>query len=164
MTPVALSAYSVALSLHIMAVVAAFGLPLAYPLLIPYVRRAHPRAMPGLHDVQHRLNLLLTGPGTVLVLVLGAYMATRRDHWREVWVMVPLAIIAVIAVLGGWIVPATARLAALARTDVEAAGSGGAVAWGAEYARLYRSYMAVEVLLGMLVLTAVFFMAAKPFA
>lgn len=162
--PTAVTTYGVVLALHVMAVLAAYGLPLAYPLLLPYVRRHHPRAMPGLHDVQHRLNLLLTGPGTVLVLLLGAYMATRGDHWREPWVMVPLAIIVVIAVLGGWIVRATARLAALARTDVEAAGSGAAVAWGAEYARLYRSYMAVEVLLGVLVLTAVFFMAAKPFA
>jgi hypothetical protein len=52
------------------------------------------------------------------------------------------------------VVPSTARLSELARTDLD----------GAEYARVYRRYMAAEVLLGVLVLVAVFFMAAKPFA
>ena len=59
----ALSSYLVVKALHIMAVISAYGLPLAYPMMLPYVRRRHPRAMPGLHDVQHRLTKLLTGPG-----------------------------------------------------------------------------------------------------
>jgi hypothetical protein len=55
---------------------------------------------------------------------------------------------------GGVVVPATARLSELAREDLG----------GTEYARVYRRYMAAEVLLGVLVLVAIFFMAAKPFA
>ena len=62
------------------------------------------------------------------------------------------------------IVPSTKRLAELARVDVDAAGPGGAVAWSADYTRVYARYMAAEVLLGVLVLVAVFFMVAKPFA
>ena len=61
--PLALESYSVVMAFHIMAVFLAYGLPAAYPLLIPYVRRRHPEAMPGVHDVQHRLNRVLTGPG-----------------------------------------------------------------------------------------------------
>ena len=161
---VALSSYRVVEALHVMAVVAAFGLPLAYPLLLPYVRRNHPRSMPGLHDAQHRLNQRLTAPGTVLILVFGAYMASKGGHWDEPWVVVPLAILLVIGALGGgYVVPASRRMAELARADVAAAGSGD-VAWGGEYERVYRRYMAVELLLGALVLTAIFFMAAKPFA
>jgi hypothetical protein len=38
------------------------------------------------------------------------------------------------------------------------------VAWSAEYDRVYVRYMAAELLLGALVLVAIFFMAAKPFA
>jgi hypothetical protein len=67
-------------------------------------------------------------------------------------------------VLGGWIVSATGRLAELASGDVEASPSGGEVAWGPDYEALYRRYMAVEIFLGALVLTAIFFMTAKPFA
>jgi hypothetical protein len=158
------TSYLVVQSLHVMAVVAAYGLPLAYPLLIPYVRRAHPRSMPGLHDVQYRLNVWLTGPGTAIILAAGVYMASKQDLWGETWVTVPVAIIAVIVVVGGGvIVPSTKRLSQLARADVDAAGAAGTVAWSADYARVYARYMAAEVLLGVLVLVAVFFMVAKPF-
>jgi uncharacterized membrane protein len=152
------TAYSVVLALHIMAVLAAFGLPLAYPLLMPYVRRRHPAAMPGLHDVQHLLNVRLTGPGTVLILAFGIYLASRGHHWGELWVTVPLALLVVIGALGGAaVVPASRRMAELARADLAAGGG-----WSEAYERVYRRYMAVEVLLGFCVLLAVFFMAAKP--
>jgi hypothetical protein len=158
-----MSAYTVVLSFHIMAVLAAYGLPLAYPLLVPYLRRHHPRAMPGFHDVQHRLDVRLTGPGTVLILIFGVYLASRAHAWGKVWVDVPIAIIATIAILGGWIVRATARLATIAHDDVRA-NAGQDIVWSDDYLRLYRRYMQVETFLGALVLIAVFFMAAKPFA
>lgn len=153
--PPALVAYDAVKALHIMAVVAAYGLPLAYPFFLPYVRRRHPEALAGVHDTQHRLNQRITGPGTALILVFGAYMASKHHLWGEAWVIVPLSILVVIGALGGAVVvPATARLSELARQDLG----------GAEYARVYRRYMAAEVLLGVLVLVAIFFMAAKPFA
>jgi hypothetical protein len=159
----AVTSYLSVQALHIMAVVAAYGLPMAYPMLLPYLRRKHPRAMPGMHDVQHRLNVRLTGPGTVLILLFGSYMASKHHLWGELWVIVPLSILAVIAVLGGgFVVPVSRKMANLARADVDAAGSGGAVTWSAEYDRTFGRYMAAEVLLGVLVLVAVFFMAAKP--
>jgi uncharacterized membrane protein len=162
----AVTSYLVVQSLHVMAVVAAYGLPMAYPMLLPYLRRKHPRSMPGVHDVQHRLNIRLTGPGTVLILAFGIYMASKHHLWGETWVAVPVAILAVIAVVGGAvIVPASRRMAELSRTDVEAASAGGqAVSWSAEYDRVYGRYMVAEVFLGLLVLVAIFFMAAKPFA
>ena len=132
--------------------------------MLPYLRRRHPRAMPGVHDVQHRLNIVLTGPGTVLVLALGLYMAGRHHLFGEVWVQVPIAIIAAIGVIGGWVVGACRRMAELAAADVAAAGPDGPVAWSDAYEALYARYARVEVLLGALVLVAVFFMAAKPFA
>jgi hypothetical protein len=147
-----------------MAVVAAYGLPMAYPMLLPYVRRRHPRAMPGLHEVQYRLNQRLTGPGTVIVLVAGVYMASKHDLWGETWVAVPVAIMAVIVVLGGaFVVPSTRRMAELSRADVESAPEG-AISWSAAYGRAYSRYMAAEILLAVLVLVAIFFMTAKPFA
>jgi hypothetical protein len=159
----AVTGYLVVQSVHIMAVVAAYGLPLAYPLLIPYVRRNHPRSMPGVHDVQYRLNVWLTGPGTALILAAGIYMASKHHLWDETWVAVPVAIIAIIIVVGGGvIVPATRRMAELSRADVDAAAGAGAIAWSSEYKRVYARYMTAEVLLGVLVLTAIFFMTAKP--
>jgi hypothetical protein len=160
----AVTGYLVVQSVHIMAVVAAYGLPMAYPMLIPYLRRKHPRSLPGVHDVQYRLNIRLTGPGTVLILAAGIYMATKHHLWDKTWVAVPVAIIAIIAVVGGAvIVPATRRMATLSRADVDAAAGGStAISWSSEYNRVYGRYMAAEVFLAVLVLLAIFFMAAKP--
>lgn len=141
-----------------MAVLAAYGLPLSAPVLLPYLRRRYPAAMPGFHDVQHWMNQRITGPGTVLLLAFGIYLASKGDHWGETFVSVGLGVIAVIAVVGGGIVvPATRRMAELARADIEAGGG-----WSEAYERVYRRYMAAEIALGLLVLLAVFFMAAKP--
>lgn len=157
-----MDATSVLIALHVIAVLAAYGLPLAYPLLLPYLRRRHPEAMPGVHDVQHRLNLLLTGPGTALVLGLGIWTASREDAMAEPFVHVGFAAIAVIAIAGGWIVGASRRMAELARADVAAAGPGGPVAWSAEYDALWRRYERVEILLGLVVVATVFVMVVKP--
>jgi uncharacterized membrane protein len=94
----------------------------------------------------------------VLILAFGIYLATRGHHWGELWVTVPLVLLVVIGALGGAVVvPASRRMAELARTDVAAGGG-----WSAAYEREYRRYMTVEVLLAFCVLLAVFFMAAKP--
>jgi hypothetical protein len=159
----AVTGYLVVQAVHVMAVVAAYGLPLAYPLLLPYLRRRHPSSMPGVHDVQYRLNVWLTGPGTAIILAAGIYMASKHHLWDQTWVSVPVAIIAVIILVGGGvIVPSSRRMATLARADVDAAGTAGAIAWSSEYNRVWARYMAAEVLLGLLVLVAVFFMVAKP--
>jgi hypothetical protein len=146
------STYSVVVALHIIAVVAAYGLPLTAPLLVPYVRRHHPAALPGVHAAQLRLNNLVTGPGTVLALALGLYLAGKGDHWDEPFVGVGLGAIAIIAVVGGGvIVPALKRLTVLDPVS-------------SQYGAVYRRYMTAESLLGAVVLLTIFAMAAKPFA
>jgi uncharacterized membrane protein len=160
----AVALYDVVKALHILAVVGAFGLPLAYPLLVPYARRSHPTAMPAVHDIQHRLNNYLTAPGTVLILLFGAYMASDRDLWGETWVTIPLVILVAIAGIGGAIVvPATKRLAELARRDLtRAEAPGDTVTFSDEYERELRRYLQFETLLGALVIVAVVFMTTKP--
>jgi uncharacterized membrane protein len=152
--------YSAIKAFHIMAAFAAYGLPFAYPFLLPYLHRHHPRALPGVHDIQHRLNKLLTGPGTVLLFIFGAYMASKHQLWGETWVAVPIAILAVIVVAGGLIVRWTGELATLSAADI----STGSTTFSPEYSATYRRYMATETMLGLLVLVAIFFMTAKPFS
>ncbi len=162
----ALAVYDVALAVHIMAVVAAFGLPLAYPLLVPYARASHPRAMPAIHDIQHRYNNRITAIGTVVVLLVGLYLASDIDAFGEVWVIVPVLILFIIAGVGGAIVtPATRKLAELAKRDVaRAEAPGDTFTFSEEYDAVYARYLTAERFLGVLVLVAIFFMAAKPFA
>jgi hypothetical protein len=143
------SAYSVILAVHIMGVVLAYGLTLTYPVLIPYVRRHNPEALRGVHTVQHLLNQRLTGPGTAVVLAAGIYLATDSHQWDEPFVGVGLVSIVLIGAIGGAIItPAAKRMIELAGTP--------------EYEPIYRRYMRAEVFLGLVVLVAIFFMAAKP--
>jgi uncharacterized membrane protein len=162
-TVLAVDAYSVALAAHIMAVVAGFGLPMGYPLLVPYVKRTNPSAMPAVHDVQLRLNRTVTAPALVIIFILGGYMANDADVFGEIWVIVPLLLLVVIGGVGGAVInPTLMKLIPQARADVDAAGSNPAVTFSADYEALYAKYLRAEQLLGVLVLVAIFFMAAKP--
>jgi uncharacterized membrane protein len=158
---IAIATYDVVVALHIIAVLAAYGLPLAYPLLLPWLRGHHPRAMPGVHAVQRRLQFLLSGPGTALVLAFGVYLAADAEVMDEPWVHVGMGAILIIALAGGWLLGATRRMAELSAADVERAGPTGPVDWSNEYEQVYRRYMLVEVLLGLLVAVTVFAMATK---
>jgi len=158
----AITTYTVVKSLHIMAVIGAYGLPMAYPLLLPFLRRRHPRAMPGAHDVQHHLNRVLTGPGTVLILGFGIYLASKQHLWHEFFVQFGLGAILAIGAIGGWVVQASKRMAELSAADVAATPEGSDPAWGVAYEALYRRYARVELLLALVVLATVFVMTTKP--
>jgi hypothetical protein len=146
------STYSVVVALHIIAAFAAYGLPAAYPLVLPYLRRRHPEALAGVHAIQYRLNVVLTGPFTVLLFGAGVYLASKRDLWGEPFVAVGLVAIVIIGVVGGAvIVPATKALAGLDPAS-------------AEYDRTFRGYLYAEIFLALVVLAAIFAMAAKPFS
>lgn len=157
-----MTAYEFFIAVHVIAVLVAYGLPLAYPLMLPWLRTHHPRSMPGVHAVQHRLNKLLTGPGTLLVLGAGIYLASKADAWDEAYVGAGFLAVIFIGMVGGWVVGTTDKLSELAAADVAAAGPDGPVAWSAEHEALYRRYARVEQLLGLVVVATVFVMAVKP--
>ena len=145
-----MSTYSVVLAVHIIAAFAAYGLPAAYPLILPYLKTHHPDALPGVHAIQYRLNLGLTGPFTILLFAAGVYLATTHHRWGETFTTVGLIAIAIIAVLGGAIiVPSTKRLATLTPNTPD-------------YDAVYRRYLTAEIILAAVVILTIFAMAAKP--
>jgi uncharacterized membrane protein len=154
---VAITFYSVVLSVHIMAVVVAFGFSFAYPVLLPWARRNHPQAMPVIHQMSDRLGKLMMSPALVVVLLAGVYLASDADAWSEVWVSVPLVILLIIGGLWGmFFAPNERRLAELARRD---AGGGGELS--AEYDDLFRRVALAGYAVCALVLIAIFFMTTK---
>ena len=156
--------YDVVVALHVMAIVIAFGVTFAYPLMYPYTQSRHPRALPALHDTQSRVGKFLITPAATVALLLGAYLASDRDYWGEVWVIVPLIILLLLLGLGGaFFGPQEERAAELARRDVAASGEG-EVVLSDEYNAVSRRVAMVGGLANVLILTAVFFMVAKPFA
>jgi uncharacterized membrane protein len=154
----AITFYSVVLSVHVMAVVIAFGTTFAYPAFMPWARRTHPQAMPVIHELSGRLGRLVMTPAMVVVLICGIYLASDADVWSEAWVTVPLVILIVIGALGGmFFSPNERRLGELARRDLAGGGT-----LGSEYDALFRRVAAVGLTTAALVLIAIFFMAAKP--
>lgn len=152
--------YDVVVAAHVMAVVAAFGVTFAYPVILPWFAATHPSAMPAVHEMQVRVGRLVITPFATLALLTGFYLALDRDVLSEVWVSVPMLILIVLLGLGGaFFTPREKQLAAIARRDLDAGGT-----LSEEYAARARTVGAVGALTSALVLIAIFFMVAKPFA
>jgi uncharacterized membrane protein len=144
--------YSVMLAVHIAAVVVTFGGIFLYPVIVPWVRATHPEALAAVHAGQARVSRMVIGPGMVVVLIAGIYLASKADVWSESWVSIPLAILLIVGGIGGAIIaPGERRLSELAER-------GG----GAEYDALAGRVFTMQVAAMVLVLVAVFFMTVKP--
>ena len=155
--------YDVVLSIHIMAVVVAFGVTFAYPILGVYVTREHPRMLPALHAAQERIGRFLITPAATVALIAGFYLASDRDYMGKVWVVVPLVILIALLGLGGaFFGPNEKRAGGLAARDVAAAGPDGPVTLSPEYNAVAARIAKVGALASVLILVAIFFMAAKP--
>lgn len=160
--PPAILFYDVVVWVHVTAIVLAFGVTFAYPILIPYFQSQHPRAVPALHEAQALIGRRLITPAATVALLAGAYLATDREYWDEVWVTVPLLILLLLlGMAGAFFTPNERRAAELASRDVEAAGAGQPT-WSAEYQALGKKVAGVGALASLLVLVALFFMITKP--
>ena len=150
-----ISAYGAVLAVHVIAVLAAYGAPVTYPILLPYLRRHHPEALAGVHETQFMLNTRVAPPASVAIVAAGTYLAFDGDLWSRPWLVAGIVLFALISLVGLIVVvPSTRRLAELAR---------GGVATADEYDVVYRRYLRVEATLGVLVVAAIVLMAAKPF-
>ena len=158
--PVATSFYAVIVAVHVMAVVIAFGVTFAYPVIFAVGARTDPRALPLLHRIEYTIERWLINPGLLLVVVAGIYLASDRHLWSEFFVQWGLGASVVIGALSGAVmIPSSKRAELLAR---EAAAGPGPVAMGDDYRALARRLTVVGALLSLLVLVTILFMVIKP--
>lgn len=151
--------YDAVLTVHILAVVVAFGVVFSYPVLDAGFRRAVPGNLAALHQLHLVLGRRVISPAMVVVLLAGVYLALQ-DPWSlgDPWISATLAILFVLfGLTGGVLTPADRRLAQLAQRD---ASSGSAPS--AEYERERRRTDAFGGLALLLVIVAIFLMVAKP--
>ena len=140
----------VMVTLHVLAIVVAFGGAVTYPLWFAMVRRGTAEQRAFFHRAQARLGMLVIVPGMVVLFATGAYLASDFDVWSEGWVIVPLVLLVVIAALGiGFLGPSEDRLSTFA-----------AEGRGEEYEALFRRVRAVTIGLIVLVVAATFLMVA----
>ena len=157
----AVSVYQFVLALHIAAVVVAFGVTFAYPVIFAVVSRQDPRALGALHRAELVVGQRLIMPGLGIVVVAGIYLASKLEVWSSFYVQWGLGAAIVLGALGGvFFTPTERRLAELADRDVAAAGSA-EVALSAEYEALSRRLATVGALSSLLVLVTIYLMVTQ---
>jgi hypothetical protein len=155
-----------------MAVVVAFGVTFAYPIMFAVGARRDPRSLPLLHRVEYTIERTLINPGLLLVLLAGIYLASKGHQWSEFFVQWGLGAVVVIgALVGAVMIPTARRAEQIAARDL-AASPGGAPAPGGtsdgatitmseEYRALVRRLSIAGTGLSLLVLVTILFMALK---
>jgi hypothetical protein len=171
LTAIAASLFEVVLAIHIMAVVVAFGVTFAYPIMFAVAARHDPRALPLMHRVEYTIERTLINPGLLLVILAGIYLASKGHFWSDFFVQWGLGAAIVIGALVGAVMIPTAKRAELAAArDVAAAGDAAAAGTGTaagageivmsdEYRALVKRLTVVGSGLSGLVLVTILFMA-----
>jgi hypothetical protein len=160
LTDPAASLYEFVLAVHIMAVVVAFGVTFAYPIMFAVGARHDPRSLPLLHRIEYTVERYLINPGLLLVVIAGIYLASKGHFWSYFFVQWGLGAVVVIgALIGSVMIPTAKRAELIAARDVAGAGDSAQVQMSDEYRALVRRLSSVGTLLSLLVLVTVLFMA-----
>ena len=153
------TAYEVGVFVHVLAVVVGIGPTYAYPVVLAWVERFAPQAVPATYAALRRCDRLLVTPGLTIVLLAGLYAVSEaKIKVSESWVS--LGIVTVLVLLGmthAYFKPRWDRGIELAERDLEA---------GDELSDEFRANSKQMAIAGMamslLVIVTIFFMVVKP--
>ena len=155
---IAATFYDFVLAIHILAVVVAFGVVFAYPVIDTQIKRSKVVDLAALHRLHLVLASRVITPAMVVVLVAGLYLALDRWSLGDPWIGATFAILFVLfGLVGGVLTPADKRLAELAARD---ATSGGGPS--ADYVAQARKADIFGSLALLLVVVAIVLMTVKP--
>jgi uncharacterized membrane protein len=153
--------YKLALFLHILAVVLAFGPTFGYALFFS-VAPQYPRATPAILAGVQRCDRYLVNPGMIVLLLAGLYLLIASDDaWSAGDVFVSVGFLAIVVLFGlqhGYFQPQTRKAKELAERDLKAGDT-----LSPEFEALSQQIGKVGSLAGLVVVVTVFFMTYKPF-
>lgn len=153
-----ITAYSIGVFIHIMAVVLAFGPTFAYGIVFS-VMPDHPRAAPALFDAIRKVDRYLVDPGMIVVLLAGIYLMAE-GNWDGSEAFIAVGFIAIVALFGlqhAFFRPQGRKAQDLAERDLAAGDS-----FSSEFEEISRRLGMVGPIAGLIVVVAVFFMTVKP--
>ncbi len=152
--------YKIALFLHVVAVVLAFGPTFGYAFFFS-VAPQYPRATPAILAGVQRVDRYLVNPGMVILLLAGiGLLSASGGTWDGSDAFVVVGFIAIIALFGlqhGFFQPQVRKAKALAERDLEVGDT-----LSPEFEALGKRIGQVGTLAGVIVIVTIFFMTYKP--
>lgn len=153
--------YKIALFLHILAVVLAFGPTFGYAVFFS-VAPQYPRAVPAILTGIQRCDRYLVQPGMIVLLLAGIYLLIASDSaWDGSDAFVTVGFIAIIALFGlqhAVFRPQTAKAKELAERDLQKGEQ-----FSPEFEAISERLSNVGKVAGLIVVVTIFFMSYKPF-
>jgi hypothetical protein len=153
--------YKIALFLHILAVVLAFGPTFGYAVFFSTAPQ-YPRAVPAILTGVQRCDRYLVQPGMIILLLAGIYLLIASDDaWSGSDAFITVGFIAIIALFGlqhAFFRPQTAKAKELAERDL---GKGDELS--PEFNEISERLSNVGKIAGLIVVVTIFFMSYKPF-
>ncbi|HET7444769.1 MAG TPA: DUF2269 family protein [Solirubrobacterales bacterium] len=155
------SGYKIALFLHILAVVLAFGPTFGYGLFFS-VAPQYPRAVPAILAGVQRCDRYLVNPGMIILLLAGIYLMAASDSvWDGSDAFIVVGFIAIIGLFGlqhAFFQPQVRKAKEIVERDLESGDT-----LSPEFEALSQRIGQVGTLAGLTVVVTVFFMTYKPF-
>lgn len=156
--------YDVVVFVHITAMVLAFGPPFAYSVFQAVAEQTDPRALPAVGRAIHTWDRIAVW---ILLVLLGAGLYLTIDRWSFADFFVSWGLAAVVllgGLVGGYFMPKTKQLIAIAERDLEASSrEGGEPHLSKEFSSLSRQVGRVGSAAGLLVVLTIYVMVVKPF-
>jgi uncharacterized membrane protein len=152
--------YKIALFLHILAVVLAFGPTFGYAFFFS-VSPQYPRATPAILAGVQKVDKYLVNPGIVVLLLAGIYLLADEPVWETSDAFISVGFVAIIVLFGlqhAFFQPEVREAKALAERDLKAGDT-----LSDEFVALGDRIGKVGTLAGVIVVVTIFFMAYKPF-
>jgi hypothetical protein len=153
------TAYNVGLFVHVLAVVVGIGATYAYPVVLAWVERFSPQAVPGVYAALRRVDRIIVTPGLIIVLLAGFYLLSEGEiRVAESWVSLGIAtVIILLGMTHAFFKPRWDRGIELAERDLQAGGE-----LSEEFRANSRQMAIAGMLMSLLVVVTIFFMIVKP--
>jgi hypothetical protein len=151
--------YKIALFLHVLAVVLAFGPTFGYALFFS-VAPQHPRATPAILAGVQKCDKYLVGPGMLVIIIAAFYMQIDGD-WDTSEAFISVGFLAwalLLALQQAFFTPQVRKAIELAERDLKAGDT-----LSDEFEALSERIGKVGTLAGLVVVVTIFFMTYKPF-
>lgn len=151
--------YKIALFLHILAVVLAFGPTFGYALFFS-VAPQYPRAVPAILAGVQKCDRYLVNPGMIVLLLAGIFLLVDGD-WGSSEVFITIGFLAIIVLFGmqhAFFQPQTQKAKELAERDLKAGDT-----LSDEFEAVSERLGKAGGLAGLIVVLTIFFMVYKPF-